>query len=581
MTSLRRALIALGAAGFAAGLVAMVLVLASDWQRDQRAVNLLLGPLVGWAFIGAGLAAWRRRPDNRFGALMTAVGFAWFAGALAASDAPGLFIVGVALSPLPFALLVHTLLAFPSGRVAGKWARRLLVLGYIDVLVVLPIGILFADTQNPDICTDGCPPNPVLVSHNDTVGQIAVGIYGILTLLVLIGAVLLLVGRWRRAPAPQRRVLGPLYLTGGATLIFLLLTFATDQAAGDSVTTVVNAISIVLLASVPFAFLVGLLRTNLARASAVSEIVGGRRDLREALAAGLGDPSLELAYWLPNKEHYVDRDGRLVELPEEGSRRAATLIEHDGRCIAAIIHDPALAHPDQQPLVQAAGAAAALALENERLDAELRARVEELQSSRARIVEAGLAERRRLERDLHDGAQQRLVALRLQLRLARDQVGKDPAAAEQMLDGAMQELDEALAELRELARGIHPAVLADRGLEPALSALAGRAPLPVEVKGAPEERLPARVEAAAYFVVAEALTNVARYSQATRATIAVERRNGHAVVEVSDDGIGGADPSRGTGLTGLADRLAALDGKLHVDSPEGGGTIVRADIPCG
>jgi signal transduction histidine kinase len=579
MKSLGRALIALGAAGFAAGLVAGVLVLTSDWQSDQRAINLALGPLVGWSFIGAGLTAWWRRPDNRFGALMTAVGFGWFAGALAASDAPGLFIVGVILGPLPFALLVHTLLAFPSGRVEGKWSRRLLALGYADVLVVLPLGALLVDTTDPDVCNDGCPSNPLLVTEDETLGQIAVAVYAILTLFVLFAAVALLIARWRRAPAPQRRLLGPLYLTGGATLVFLLLTFVVDQAAGDTAFTVVNVISIALLASVPFAFLFGLLRTRLAQSGAVSEIVSGGGDLRDALATGVGDPSLELAYWLPERKVYVDREGRVVDLPEDDQRRSVTKIDHQGRCVAAIVHDPAL---DEQPgLVKAAGAAAALALENERLEAELRARVEELQASRARIVQVGLAERRRLERDLHDGAQQRLVALRLQLRLARDQAGKDPSAAQQMLDGAMTELDEALAELRELARGIHPAVLADRGLEPALSALAGRAPLPVEVKSAPEERLPAPVEAAAYFVVAEALTNVARYAQASRASVAVERRNGHAVVEVRDDGVGGADPARGTGLIGLQDRLAALDGRLEVESPTGGGTVVRADIPCG
>jgi signal transduction histidine kinase len=580
MTSLKRALIGIGLAGVVACVGAVALILTSDWQRDERALNLALGGLVGWAFIGAGLIAWWRRPENRFGALMTLLGFVWFAGALATSDAPGLFMIGVIVSPLSFALLVHALLAFPSGRVEGKWSRRLLALGYIDVLVVLPIGALFADTTDPDICNDGCPENPFLVVHNDTLGQVVVAIYGIVTLFVLVAAVALLIARWRRAPAPQRRLLGPLYLTGGATLIFLVLTFVTDQAASDSVVVVVNAISIALLATVPFAFLYGLLRTSLARAGAVSEVVArGPGDLREALASGLGDPSLELAYWLPERRRYVDSSGQPVDLPEDDQVRAVTKIEHQGRCVAAIVHDPAL---NEQPgLVDSAGAAAALALENERLDAELRARVEELETSRARIVKVGLEERRRLERDLHDGAQQRLVALRLQLRLARDQAGKNPEAAQQMLDGAMTELDEALEELRELARGIHPAVLADRGLEPALSALAGRAPLPVEVGNVPDERLPAAVEAAAYFVVAEALTNVARYAHATRASVAVERRNGHALVEVRDDGIGGADASRGTGLTGLADRLAALDGRLEVESPNGGGTVVRADIPCG
>ena len=578
MTSLRRALLGIAGVGFAAGLIAIALVLSSDHARDDRALNLALGPLVGWAFIGAGLVAWWRRPDNRFGSLMTLIGFAWFAGSLTVSDAPGLFIAGAIASPLPFAMLLHLLLAFPTGRVDGRASRILVGLGYFDVLVVLPLGALFADTTDPDVCNSGCPPNPLLVSESSPLGDVLMGTYMVLTIAVLLGVAIVLFTRWRGAPAAQRRLLGPLYLTGGATIVATMLTFVAGETAGDSVALVVSAVSVVLLASVPFAFLWGLLRTRLAQSGAVAEIVGSRGDdLRDALASGLGDPSVELAYWLPEREVYVDRDGQVVELPDDGER-AATKIDHEGRCIAAIVHDPSL---NEQPgLVKAAGAAAALSLENERLDAELRARVAELSASRARIVEAGLTERRRVERNLHDGAQQRLVALRLQLRLARDRAGKDPEAAQQMLDGAMNELDEALAELRELARGIHPAVLSDRGLEPALSALAGRAPLPVEVTSAPEERLPARVEAAAYFVVAEALTNVARYAQASRASVAVERHNGHAVVEVRDDGIGGADATRGSGLTGLADRLSALDGRLEVVSPAGGGTIVRANIPC-
>jgi signal transduction histidine kinase len=418
----------------------------------------------------------------------------------------------------------------------------------------------------------------LLVSKDSVLSDVFMGAYLVLTLVVLIAVAVVLFIRWRRAPAAQRRMLGPLYLTGGLTIVALVLSFVAGETAGDSVAIVISAVSVALLASVPFAFLWGLLRTRLAQSGAVAEIVRSTGDdLRAALASGLGDPSIELAYWLPERKVYVDREGRAVDLPD-GATRSSTRIEHEGRCIAAILHDPSL---NEQPgLVKAAGAAAALALENQRLEAELRARVEELSTSRARIVQVALEERRRLERDLHDGAQQRLVALRLQLRLARDRADKDPAAAQTMLDGAMGELDEALADLRELARGIHPAVLADRGLEPALSALAGRAPLPVEVATAPAERLPAPVEAAAYFVVAEALTNVAKYAQASSARVAVERRNGHAVVEIRDDGVGGADPARGSGLTGLADRLSALDGRLEVDSPEGGGTVVRADIPC-
>jgi signal transduction histidine kinase len=215
--------------------------------------------------------------------------------------------------------------------------------------------------------------------------------------------------------------------------------------------------------------------------------------------------------------------------------------------------------------------------ENVRLDAELRERLEELRESRARIVRAGDEERRRIERDLHDGAQQRLVSLALQLRLARSKASGEAA---ELLDEALEELAAATAELRELARGIHPAILSDRGLDAAVRALAARAPVPVEVRGIPEERLPAAVETAAYFVVAESLTNVARYAGAEHAEVAVARANGSVVVEVHDNGCGGADPASGSGLRGLADRVAALDGRLEVDSPAGAGTTVRARIPC-
>jgi signal transduction histidine kinase len=215
-----------------------------------------------------------------------------------------------------------------------------------------------------------------------------------------------------------------------------------------------------------------------------------------------------------------------------------------------------------------------------RLDAELLARLEELRASRARLVEAGDTERRRLERDLHDGAQARLVGVALLLGHARRRTDDDPAEVGVLLDRALDELRTSLAELRELARGIHPAVLTERGLEPALHALAARAPVPVTLASDGGERLPGPVEIAAYFVVSEALANVAKYAQATEATVAIRRTNGRVCVEVTDDGIGGADAAQGSGLSGLADRVAALDGTLLVDSPAGRGTRLQAEIPC-
>jgi signal transduction histidine kinase len=304
---------------------------------------------------------------------------------------------------------------------------------------------------------------------------------------------------------------------------------------------------------------------------------GAGGPVREMLAESLGDRTLSIAYWLPDRNTFVDEAGRPVDLPDPGSGRAWTAVERNGVRVAAIVHDAAL---DTGPeLVQAAAAAAALALDNERLKADLRARVEELRVSRVRIVQAADAARRRLERDLHDGAQQQLVSLALDLRLLKARVrGTD---AEPMVDGLAEKLAVALADLRELARGIHPAILTDRGLGPAIEALASRVPVEVECEVDVQERLSGPIEAAAYFVVAEALTNIVKYAHATTARVTVRRAADVVMVEVVDDGAGGARIGAGSGLRGLQDRLAALDGTLSVDSPPGGGTRLRARIPCG
>jgi signal transduction histidine kinase len=339
-------------------------------------------------------------------------------------------------------------------------------------------------------------------------------------------------------------------------------------------------------ALVPYLFLATLVRTRMIQSGAVGELMARlgetpqRGELRDVLARALGDPSLELLYWLPDRERFVDARGQPAALPERGSGRAFTQVERDGEVVAAIVQDE-LVHTEQGGYADAIGAAASLALENERLEAELRSKVAELRASRERMLRIGLEERRRLERDLHDGAQQRLVSTALNMRLARARLRDDPGGAEHLLDGASGELESALGELRELARGIHPAVLSDRGLDSALETLASRAPLPVELQDVPDGRLPEAIELAAYFVVAEALTNIAKYAAASHATIAVTRTNGRLVVQVSDDGVGGADPDLGSGLRGLADRLAVIEGRLEIDSEPGKGTTITAKIPCG
>jgi signal transduction histidine kinase len=294
--------------------------------------------------------------------------------------------------------------------------------------------------------------------------------------------------------------------------------------------------------------------------------------VRELLAESLGDRSVAIAYWLPDREAFVDEAGHPVALPEPGSGRAWTAVEQDGRRVAAIVHDAAL---DTSPeLVEAAAAASSLAIDNERLKADLRARVEDLRVSRLRIVEAADEARRRIERDLHDGAQQRLLALGLVLQLLRDGNGDDELHAE-----AEAELQTALRELRNLARGIHPTILSEQGLGPAVRSLGDRAPVPVRVDTG-NERYAAPVEAAAYFVVAEALANIAKHADARSAAISLTHENGRLLVDIRDDGRGGAVARHGGGLQGLADRVAAAGGTLTIASELGAGTTIHVEVPC-
>jgi len=367
-------------------------------------------------------------------------------------------------------------------------------------------------------------------------------------------AVLVVTETIRSLAAGGDRYLGPWALDGPAAVVALLLTL-------PAVIVGVAALDWIGTAARRFG------RRVLAHTE------GGA--VRDALAASLGDRTLTIAYWLAERGVYVDEHGHPVELPEPASGRSWTAVENGGRRVAAIIHDAELeARPE---LVHAAATGAVLALENEQLKADLRARLQELKRSRRRIVQASVEARRRLERDLHDGAQQQLVALSLDLQLLRGRIADDETRA--LVDGIAQKLGTALSELRELARGIHPAILTEHGLGPTLEALAARMPLPVELDVRLEGRLPPSMETAAYFVCVEALTNVSRYAHATYAQVTVTQADGVVRVEIADDGVGGADPANGSGLRGLEDRLAALDGQLAVDSPGGGGTRLVATIP--
>ena len=540
--------------------------------------------VVGWGFIGAGLFAWDRRPNNSVGSLMVATGFVWLLGLISASNISVLFTAGALVSSIYIVTALHMLLAAPYGRGLTRGDRRIVTVGYVLVTVGLLPLYLFLDPAR-DGC-DGCPENVILIEHNQTIVNLWSGVVNVVGIGVLVAVLVSLIRRWRRATRPERRLYAPVYAAGVALMIAVIGQLGAQTAGSDGTALdIMFIVSVIPLALVPYLFLASFVRARMAQGGAVGELMSRLSaaprsgQVRDALADALEDPSLELVYWLPELGRYVDAHGRDYDLPFGDPSRAVTKVERDGECVAAIVHDGTL--PQMRGHVEAVGAAAALALDNERLDAELRAKIDELRGSRERMLRIGLEERRRLERDLHDGAQQRLVSMALNIRLARAKLNEDPLAAERLLASAGDELEAALAELRELARGIHPAVLTDRGLATALETLANRAPVPVELGELPEERMPEAVELAAYFVVAEALTNVAKYAEASHATVQVERHNGRVVVEVSDDGVGGADPGRGTGLRGLADRLAVIEGRLEVESEKGHGTTVTARIPCG
>jgi PAS domain S-box-containing protein len=801
---------------------AAVLLVLGDHENPGLVV--VIAVFAGLSFTIAGAFAAATRPENRTGAQMLTVGLLWSLGALEAADGAWPFTIGYLLSGLSFVAFAHLILSYPTGHMRRGDGR--LVWGVLGIVVAGPLMVALFDPTPIPTCDD-CPRSAILAADNPTAARAAGVVFALGAAALGALFIVRLVRRYHEATPPLRRVIGPVYLF---TLVSLFTLVASSLVAtvSASVGFVVELAALASLALMPVAFVAGVLRVRMARAGIadLAIAIGNGTPLRDALAAALGDPSLELAYWSPERERWVDEDGRTLVDPIAKGAHAATFVEQGGRRVAALIHDRTLT--EQRELVDGVAATVALAFEKERLQAEVRAQYrfletiintvpsllsvvdtegrfrnfnraveiasglddrsliegayfwdvfisreereamierfhyaapqfpaaeyentftdakgqehviawrtaplldengdvvrivaggiditdrkrrevdlqrqrdfantvadtipsyivltdregivvpnganrafcdafgrqvdelagasildlvapeeelsariaiggaangvpqperettwlgaggrrltvawtatpildqrgtarvlvsgmdvserkrqeEELRASRSRIVAATDAARRRLERNLHDGAQQRLAALSLSLRLAETRLPDEPEKAADLLKAARDELARALDELRELARGLHPNVLTDRGLGPALESLVVRSPFPVEVD-APEERLAPAIEAAAYYVAAEALANVAKYAHAASACvrIAVDDDDDGVVVEVTDDGIGGADPSRGSGLKGLEDRVAALDGTLEVESPPGAGTRIRARIP--
>ena len=499
---------------------------------------------VGWAFIACGLVASDRRRESRSGLLMAATGFSWFIGNFANVGFGPIDWVASLAAYLYLGPLVHLLIGYPSGRLSSRLTRGAVAVGYVTAIT--PI---WRNEVATIVLT------ALLVAVSARLYQRAVSRFRRARLLALWAATAfsLVLGGY----AGIRLVLSPVAVSGPLILAY--------QAT---------------LCVIAVGLLAGLLSPWLER-SAVTDLVvelGEARSesLRDALARALGDPTLEVGYWLPDGATFVDPEGRPVSLPGPGSERSVTKVERDGQPVAVLVHDPAVL--DDPGLLEAVSSATNLAASNARLQAEVQARVEDVRASRRRILEAGDEERQRLEQRLHHGAERRLTRLAETVRQARGHASGSSPTTIDKIDQAQSQLAGTLEELRELGRGLHPRPLTELGLERALASLADQSPVPVELS-VRADGLPPQIAAAVYFLCSEALANVAKYAAATRVVIGVQIHDSALSLEIDDDGVGGADLSQGTGLRGLADRVEALGGEFRLESSPGTGTRLFCELP--
>jgi signal transduction histidine kinase len=521
---------------------------------------------LAWALAAAFVLVVERPRWRGAGWALAAAAFAIIGADLEWSTSRALWTLGFVLEGIWVALLVGLVLGVSQGRPWSRSARLAVVGAFVVTLGAQLVGVFFSPDARDLLAV---APSETVAHAIDRTQELAAAALGLVVLALVLQRLTVLRGVARRSRGPLVVATAVSVLVGLAWLSWVI---ATDGSM-PTLETIGRATSV----SVPAAVIAVILWSRLRRPQAAELVVELRTQtpatMRERLARALGDPTLEVAYRIEGGR-YVDASGRPVELPE-GGERAVTAVTSGGEAVAALIHDPALL--DEPALVESVRATAALVLENERLAAEVRSQLAEVRASRGRIVAAADAERRRIERNLHDGAQQRLVTLSLGLGLQASRVDADAAEA---LMRAQDEVEQAIAELRELARGIHPTLLRDEGLKAAVEALARRVPLPVTVDGAVRERLPDPVELAAYFVVAEALTNAVKHGSPSLVSVLLEQRQKRLLVTVADDGRGGARITSGSGLAGLRDRLEALDATLAVDSRIGHGTTIRAEFPC-
>ena len=562
----------------------VVLALVTQWPIWDRVPALaVVNGVVTTAFLVTGALMVHYQEQRANGRLLAATGVAWSGVWLDGWNEPVLSMVALFCPSLYVVAAATVLLRYPAPRLPSARERVFvavlfgwLLVIYLAAALTPGMGSLGNLGQRPYRPPPLLPPEAAaLIRTADWMGAV----------LLVAAFVALLVRKARRARGLDRGELVPVLIGAVATGVSML-SYRVGRllAETDESVTTLRLVQAISLLAVPVAFAGAALRRRLER-GAVADVVAGLsgaatvEEVRDRLRRALRDPSLEILYWVPEERSYVDTAGRPIDDPggePTPGRLVVPVRAGDASPLALVLADAALRRHGR--LVEAAVSAGGLALENARLQAGIRAQLEQVRASRARIVEAGLAERRRLERDLHDGAQQRLLALTMQLGAVRTAVADEETRA--LVDDARADLRQAVAELRDLARGLHPAVLSQAGLGPALESVADRLPVPVRLD-VPTERFPPTVETAAYFLACEAMTNAAKHADAGSVRVTVRAVRDRLCVEVADDGVGGAAPAEGGGLTGMQDRVAALGGSLVVDSSPGAGTRIAASIPCG
>ncbi len=534
-----------------------------------------LVPTIGLVYLTAGLLAWWWRPSNLTGAIMSIGAATAFGGALANTTVPILSAVGVILTTSILAVVVWMLHAFPTGHLRSTVSRRTVAAVFVTALVLQAPLYLFNPSASPDGML-AVADLPTLTNWGKWIQRI-VGI-GIMAVTATV-----LVGRIRRGAPAQRRVLLPLYVYGTVAVLAVPLLPTVVQPALDLSIEATFLAQAVILGGVPLAFLLALLRGGFARTGEVEELgawlgeaAAARGPLVHALRRTLGDDSLRLVYWSANHNEFVDDDGTPV--PLDADRDAAVDVRLGSRRIGAIVYDATVI--EDAELVRAAGRVAAIAVDHERLTAELRANQAALQESRARLVEAGDQERRRIAHNLHDGLQVDLVLLALEAQELTHHDGL-PHELVSEITRLRAGIDAAARELRELVHAVMPAGLVERGLTAAVEDLVDRMPIQTRLALVHMDGpLPKSVESTAYFVVAEALANAVKHADASALSVLLEQASTRLVIDVADNGVGGASSGRGSGLRGLADRVDVLGGILSIDSPPGHGTHLVAELPC-